>query len=243
MCFFGFFMQNTLPSLDRTSKYGALAVLRDLINVTNCKPESLSVLPGCSVSSLFIQAVHHASAAWFVLHSEKPVFPLISFSRSFAQVRSQPVSAPISTQRALRGQRRRQQKIHCENACNNTIEAAGGFSHSLNFKHRNWLLQLFITLSLLLWAKQQANKGPAVCFSIFCWLVWFLGVSYASVSMSCLFFPLWSITIIRLSLLTPSLHQPVPRDVHFVDHVNYYLCLSFFILNAIPVFFVPHSAE
>lgn len=94
MCFFGFFMQNTLPSLDRTSKYGALAVLRDLINVTNCKPESLSVLPGCSVSSLFIQAVHHASAAWFVLHSEKPVFPLISFSRSFAQVRSQPVSAP-----------------------------------------------------------------------------------------------------------------------------------------------------
>lgn len=115
----------------------------------------------------------------------------------------------------------------------NTLEAAGGFSCSLNSKHRNWLVWLFITLSLLLWAKQQANKGPAVSFSIFCWLVWFLGVSYASVSMSCLFFSLWSITIICLSPLTPSLHQPVLRDVHFVDHVNYYLCLSFFILNAV----------
>lgn len=109
----------------------------------------------------------------------------------------------------------------------NTTEAAGGFGHSLNFKHRNWLVWLFITLSVQLWAKQQANKGQAVCFSgfFFCWLVWFLGVSYASVSTSCLFFSPWSITIICLSRRTPSLHQPVPNNVHFVDHVNYYLCL------------------
>jgi len=49
----------------------------------------------------------------------------------------------------------------------NSIEAAGGFSRSLNFKHRS-LVWLFVTLSLLLWAVQQANKGPAVWFSIFC---------------------------------------------------------------------------
>lgn len=62
-------------------------------------------------------------------------------------------------------------------------------------------------------------------FFFFCWLVWFLGVSHASVSTSCLFFSPWSITIICLSRRTPSLHQPVPNNVHFVDHVNYYLCL------------------
>lgn len=100
MCSLGFFMQNHFhPWRNRASKYGALSVLRELINFTNGKPESLSVLPGCSVGSLSIQAVHHACAAADSLLGLFSIlrnlfFPLISFSRSFTQVRNQPASAP-----------------------------------------------------------------------------------------------------------------------------------------------------